>query len=259
MTHPGIGAPRYDVDETPSTQDDAKRLVDEGAPHGAVVVARRQTAGRGRLGRPWTTFSDDALAFSLILRPTSVTPTQAPRATLLVGVAVVEALLDLGVEAGVKWPNDLVVKHDVHGVLGKLRKVAGVLVEGVWHGAGLRAFVVGVGVNVRRPSTGWPEELAPIAGALSEAGFAGTNDEVLAAILRRVEARLPALTDDAAFADVLDAHRRRSSTLGRDVEVRDGDQVRAGRALDLDDDGALLLVDRCGHTVTVRAGDVVPV
>ncbi len=255
-TAPALGAPRKDVQAATSTQDEAKRLVQAGAPHGAVVVAAEQTAGRGRLGRPWTTLPD-ALAFSLILKP-AMAPANAPRVTITTGVAVAAALSSLGVEAGIKWPNDVVVPATTPGPLGLWRKVAGVLVEVTFLGARLEAVVVGVGVNVRRPPAGIPDEIATLAGALSDTGYAGTKEAVLKAILVELAARLPALTDDFAYAGVLAEHRRRSATLGKSVTVQDGGEALTGRAIDVDGEGCLIVSDGGGHLRTIRAGDVWP-
>src|SRR5512146_708424 len=114
-----IGQVLHWFEEVGSTNDVAKQLAEEGAAHGEVVIAERQTAGRGRRGRPWTSPPRCNLAMSLVLRP-ELPPSRAPELTLLASVAVCQAIRQAGVAAAIKWPND---------ILARGRKVAGILTE----------------------------------------------------------------------------------------------------------------------------------
>lgn len=242
------------LDTVDSTQRVARQLAEEGAGPGTCVVARRQTGGRGRLGRTWVDAAE-SLALSMVLHP-ACPPASAPRITLGAAVGLLRAFDDLGVAARVKWPNDIVVPHadPPHGKLGPYRKVAGLLVEVVRLRALLEVCVLGIGVNVRCAEAGWPEEISRTAGALADVGFAGTPDDVLAAVRRRV----PDAVDEslAAFSRTLDVLRARSATLGRTVHIEDEERVIEGVARAILDDGALLVVDAAGEEHTVRAGDV---
>ena len=125
-----------------STQDLARdwALADPDLPAGALVIAEEQTAGRGRQRRKWHTPPGQALALSMILRPTLV-PEQLPRVTMLGGVAVAATLSPLlGDALALKWPNDVLI----HG-----RKVCGILSEAIWEGDRLGPVVIGIGLNVR--------------------------------------------------------------------------------------------------------------
>lgn len=254
MTTPKLGVPRLDLEACASTQLEVQRLAREGAPHGALVVARRQTAGKGRAGRSWLS-EEGGLYFSFLLRP-HLPPERMPRLTLLSGAAVVEALCELGAPAYAKWPNDVLVPAAPQGPLGGFRKVCGILVEGVLGPGGIEGAVVGIGLNLVRPAGGFPADIAPVAGALSDVGLELPSEDLLASLLEKLSLHLADPADDSAFARALDVLRVRSATLGREVEARD-DGVR-GRAEDLDEDGALLVRTAEGALVRVVAGDVWP-
>jgi len=137
-----LGAVRY-FERVGSTNDEAEKWAEEGAPDLALVIANEQTAGRGRLGRRWYTAPGAALAFSLILRPTE-TLYPIPRLTALGALAACEALgAHYNLSAQIKWPNDVLLAR---------RKVAGVLVEGKWVGGELTALILGIGINIASDS-----------------------------------------------------------------------------------------------------------
>jgi BirA family biotin operon repressor/biotin-[acetyl-CoA-carboxylase] ligase len=238
------------LDEVPSTQDYAKQLVDDGkASHGDVVVATVQTAGRGRRGRTWL-LPEGSLAFSMVLEP-SCALADGHKLTLGAAVGMLDAFRSLGIEARVKWPNDIVIASSAatHGRLGPFRKVAGILVEVAKADASTLKFaVLGCGVNVSGSS--WPDEIALTAGALSDAGFLGDAEQVLRAAMTALPIALKDAID--AWPSTLAMLRAKSATIGRRVEV---DSV-VGEARAILDDGALLVVDDAGAGYTIRAGDV---
>jgi BirA family biotin operon repressor/biotin-[acetyl-CoA-carboxylase] ligase len=256
-----VSAPLVRLDEVDSTQRVAKALAREGTPHGTCVVARRQTAGRGRLGRPWIAPAE-GLFCSLVL-DVRCPVARAPRVTLGAAVGMLEVMDALGVPACIKWPNDIVVPRAQlqdpgacpDGRLGPFRKVAGVLVEVARTSprGELEVVVLGVGVNVRAPADGWPDDLASTACALTDAIEGASVD--LEAVLQAVRPLVPAAVGRAVhdLAPALAVQRTRSATLGRRVEV----EGVVGRAAALDDDdGALVIIDDAGASHTVRAGDV---
>jgi BirA family biotin operon repressor/biotin-[acetyl-CoA-carboxylase] ligase len=224
-----------------STQAVALARAEAGAAHGLVVVADAQTAGRGRRGRAWLP-AEGALAFTVLLRP-RVDVERLTRLSFVAAAALSDAARALGAEPLFKWPNDLVIAHDVPGPLGPLRKVAGILVELDTDASGaVTSARLGVGVNVGRA----PAELPDLAGHLDVDG-----DALLEAFLARLPAALAALEDEHAWRGTLDALRARSATLGREIEI---EGVR-GRATAMDDDGALL-VDAPGGSRRFLTGDV---
>lgn len=217
------------VDETASTNADARAWAEAGAPHGAAVLAGRQTAGRGRLGRRWES-ADGAVLLSIVLRP----PLALRDAPLLCLGAAVAAAEVGGPELRIKWPNDVLAPDG--------GKVAGILAEVQGEGSRLSYAVLGIGMNVG--ST--PRDIAE-ARALR-----GDRDplEVGVALVRAVlhTTRELVLSPDA----VLGRWRARSATLGHRVRVGGVE----GEAVDLDPDGALRIRVEDGSLRRVVAGDV---
>lgn len=233
-------------DEVGSTNDRAAALAAEGAAEGALVVALRQTAGRGRHGRVWAS-PPGGLYFSLVLRPDEAMVRRLP-ATLLAGLAVAEAIEQVAPgepRAELKWPNDVhLAGRKVSGVLGELtRDRAGSL------------LVLGFGVNVATDPAARSPELQPIATSIAAVrGRAPDPAALLGAILARFDAHY-ALVRDGGGATVLAAASARMPILGKPVRVRLMDRVLEGRAAGLNATGGLM-VESEGRRETVVAGEV---
>ncbi len=227
---------------TESTNDDARALAAAGAPHGALVVADTQTAGRGRRGRAWRSPPGENLYASFVLRP-AVSLADAPSLSLVAGLAVAEAVAEHCPRADVrvKWPNDVRVGG---------KKLAGVLLEGSLRGAELAWLVLGVGVNVRGAAP--PDGVEDIATTVRLArGEDVSRAAVLASLCARLEQRVGAF-ERGGFAAVRDAVGARCETLGTRVRVGEVEGV----AESLDADGALVVRRDDGARVPVRVGDV---
>ncbi len=230
------------------------------------MVADHQTAGRGRRDRRWVAPPGASLLVSVLLRPPSRV---AGGVTLAAGVALAEAVEQVaGVRAGLKWPNDLVA---VGG--GEERKLAGILAEADWPtgttmSGGYRppapddrvVVVVGVGINVVWPRdlSGEAAEVAEVATALNWLGTGVEVDraDLLVGFLRALAGRYATLVS-AGPADLLDAWRSRSATLGRRVRVDLGRDDLEGTAVDVTDEGHLVVETPEGDRRTVTVGDVV--
>lgn len=231
--------------ETTSTNDVVASRAVAGAPPGLVVVADRQTAGRGRRGRPWEDRPGGSLlASELVLPP----PERATLLPLAVGLAIAGALEPQGVATQVKWPNDVLLDTGDGP-----KKCAGVLVE-QRSDRGATFVIIGNGLNLD-----WRGAAAGEAEWTSVAEVTGADVdrwEVLADLLVALDQRLDEVERDPVA--LLERYRGRASTLGRRVEVtRSADRV-VGEAVDVDEDGALLVRDG-ERLVTVTAGDVVHV
>lgn len=229
------------VDEVGSTNE--ALLGDASAPDGAVLVAESQVAGRGRLERPWTSPPRAGVTFSAMLRP-SPAPTTWSWLPLLAGVALRDAVADLtGVQADLKWPNDLLYRES---------KLAGILAQ-----TRGRTVVLGIGINVSTT----PAEL-PVPSATSLELCAGApvdRTALLSCILGRLDhwlERWSAASGDAAQAGLYDAYRQACSTVGREVAVETtaGGTLR-GTAIDISGDGRLV-VRTNGTVQAIGAGDV---
>jgi BirA family biotin operon repressor/biotin-[acetyl-CoA-carboxylase] ligase len=231
--------------ELPSTSDLAKELAEEGALHGDVVIAERQTAGRGRRGRFWVSPPGKNLYASIILRP-DLPPHRASELTLLASVALCEVLRETGAEAVIKWPNDLLVGG---------KKVAGILTEMAADPDRVQWVVVGLGVNLNVGPGDLPEDLRDEATSVAVArGSSVPRALFAAALLARLEAWLDRHAAEG-FAPVRAAWRALSGTLGREVRVVTGEGDVTGVAFDVDETGALLVRGPAGVT-RILAGDV---
>jgi BirA family biotin operon repressor/biotin-[acetyl-CoA-carboxylase] ligase len=218
-----IGSPRLHLRVTDSTNERARTLAAAGAPHGTLVTATEQTAGRGRQGRTWTAPAGRALLCSLIVRdPPRLLP-------LAAGVAVAEVA---GERALLKWPNDVLVDG---------RKVAGILVEGR---PAERWAVLGIGVNVALRPDDFPPELRDRGGTL------GLEPDAVEPALVSLLAGLTRWLQ-APAADVLEAIRARDALLGTPVLWARG----AGRGAGIDAEGRLLVSTDAGE-VALDAGEV---
>lgn len=234
-------------DTLESTNDRAKQLAREGAPHGLLVAARAQTAGRGRLGRTWVSPPDAGVYASFVVRPAAMPLRSAPLLTLAAGVAVREAARAVsGFEGGLKWPNDLWVPSGplMH------RKVAGILTETSAAGDRLEHAVIGVGLNLREVER--PPSLATIATSLEAlTGKAVDPSTALAALAEALETVLDQL-QQLGPAPVLGAWRRHALGVGTPVVVGEARGIMRGIA----EDGALLVEGEGGVERRVYAGDL---
>ncbi len=242
------------VPSTGSTNADLlARAADPGSPEGQVLVAEEQTAGRGRLGRSWSSVPGASLTFSVLLRPATVPAARRGWLTLLAGVAVASAVRSVaGVDAMLKWPND---------VLAGDRKLAGILAEQAPDGS---AVVIGTGLNVAAAPGELPVSAAGLAAtSLRAEGAAVSREDLLLGILTELERWYVAFRadPDPERSGLRDAYRSLSGTLGRTVRVElPAAGVVTGVARDIDAEGRLLVAEGSGDPVTaVSAGDVVHV
>jgi BirA family biotin operon repressor/biotin-[acetyl-CoA-carboxylase] ligase len=240
-----LGRVLHCLEEVGSTNDAAKELAEEGAAHGEVVVAERQTAGRGRRGRAWVSPPGKNLHFSVVLRP-DLPPQRAPEITLVASVALCHAVRRAGVDAGIKWPNDLVARG---------RKLGGILTEMAADPDRVQWVVLGAGLNLNSRPEEFPREIRPHATSVAaERGQPVPRALFAAAAFALLEEWLDRHAE-GGFAAVRDEWRVLSETLGREVRVSADGRELTGVAEDIDGSGALL-VRSGGGLVAVHAGEV---
>ena len=228
--------------ELPSTSDHALVLAaqdDLDLP--LLVLAERQTAGRGRGANRWWA-APGALTFSLIVapEPEALPPARWPQLSLAAGLAICQALETLAPQAllQVKWPNDVYAEG---------RKIAGILIESPAQSRG--RLVIGVGVNVNNSLSGAPEEIRPLATALCDLeGRQHDLTRVLGAILAELHAQLQSAANMSALRRRYEA---RCLLSGSAVRVQSGSETIAGRCLGIDEQGALLLQTELGRRSVV--------
>jgi len=230
-----------------STNQEAKRFAAEDEPEGAIVVAEQQTAGRGRLSRQWFSPKTGGIWFSVILRP-EVQPAEAAKFTFLGAVAVANAIRAVtGLAVEIKWPNDIHYQG---------RKLVGILTELHAEWDAINYIVMGIGINVNIATDVFPEEIREIATSLQrETGHTVSRQQLLRHILAQLET-LYNNVKTAGFASVFTAWRHMNCTLGREVCVSSVHQRLVGVAVDIDDDGALIIRKQDGSRERVVAGDV---
>lgn len=236
------------LEETDSTNDQLKKLARQGAPHGTVLIADRQSGGHGRMGRAFHSPGGVGIYFSILLRP-SCNPGQLMHLTCATAVAMCEAVeAAAGFRPGIKWTNDLVYRK---------RKLGGILTElGLSAKGTVDYAIIGIGINCCQEEADFSEDIRGIAASLSMVtGEEIDRAKVAAAMmdaLYRMDQQL--LTGKAA---ILDAYRRDCITIGQEVSLlRVGEEVRHGRAVDMDDEGALIVEFADGHAETVNSGEV---
>ncbi|HEX5676197.1 MAG TPA: biotin--[acetyl-CoA-carboxylase] ligase [Azonexus sp.] len=248
-TRVGALAGRFDVvalDECDSTNSELLRRADCGAPDGTVIVADRQTAGRGRRGRQWLSAPADGLTFSCLWR-FGGPATQLAGLSLAAGVALARGLENLG--AGgirLKWPNDVLLERDGH-----FAKLAGILIELASDRRGTQA-IIGIGLNLQPPTEELPQPAAGLAQALAHLP---DRHAVLASVLVALAEVLEALAVDG-FGGLKMEWQRRHAWQELAVQVLgDGAEPLVGVCLGAADDGALLLETAAG-VQRILSGDL---
>jgi BirA family biotin operon repressor/biotin-[acetyl-CoA-carboxylase] ligase len=227
-----------------STNDEAKRLIEKGEPHGALILADEQTAGRGRSGRSWVTPPMSAVALSLILRPAASAPLHLTQISLLGGLAVLEGIKRATkLTPQLKWPNDVLINGS---------KVAGVLAESLFVGDHLEAVIVGMGVNVNAAP---PPDLKLEYPATSLADVLGhhvNREDLITAIVESFDARYAQL----GTRDLTETWSAHLAMKGQGVQVVGVTETTGGRLEGVTAEGALLIRLESGEIKTILAGDV---
>ncbi len=240
-----IGKAVYYYENLSSTMDTAMDLALNGVSEGALIIAEGQTEGRGRMGRLWLSPKYKGIYFSLIIKP-KILPQQTPVLTLISAVAICQALKrHLGIEAQIKWPNDILVDD---------RKVGGILTEMNAEMDAVHAIIVGVGINVNNDKGALPYP----AGTLKEAvGYEINRLILLKYILSYFEDKYLQFQRQGVDR-ILEEWRHFSATLGKRIKlsVVGKRQALIGKAMDIDYDGGLLVRLDSGLTERVVAGDI---
>ncbi len=234
--------------EVESTNTLLKKMAAAGAPAGTVVIADRQTGGRGRLGRSFLSPGGMGVYLSALIRP-NCAPTELMHLTCAVAVAMCDAVEKaFAFRPGIKWTNDLVVEN---------RKLGGILTElGLDPQTGRVDYaVLGIGINCGQTEADFDESIRAMAtSARMITGREADRELLIAEMVRALEAMDRELLNGPAA--LLDRYRRDCITLGQAVSIVRGDEVRHARALDIDAEGGLIVRYDSGETGTVTSGEV---
>ncbi|HCA58117.1 MAG TPA: biotin--[acetyl-CoA-carboxylase] ligase [Blastocatellia bacterium] len=235
-------------DSLGSTNTEALEMARKGADEGLCIIAREQTAGRGRHGRTWVSEPDAGLYFSIVLRP-SLPPESLPLITLMAGVAVYVTLSELGLSPDIKWVNDVLVGE---------KKISGILAETTMTDKGL-AVILGIGINIR--SSNFPPELfdraTSIEDSVSHPEQVPSSARLAATLTDAIRHFYAQLTASGGPEVILSDWRDCSTYFtGKRVKVRAFDQTLIGTTEGLEPNGALRLRKSDGDIVVIQAGDV---
>lgn len=225
-----MGQSIYFYEETDTTNNRARELALEGAPEGTLVVAEKQTAGRGRRGKVWESPLGTGIWMSLVLRP-QIMPAEASALTLLCGLATAEAIeAETGLSAGIKWPNDILING---------KKAVGILTEMDCEMSEVHFVIPGIGINVNTAS--FPPEIADIATSLYlECGKTVSRRRLVHKVLERLEEHYETFLRTGSFTAMLEDYRKHCITLGKEVHVL-GREPFFAEALDITPEGELLV------------------
>ncbi|MDQ0719482.1 BirA family biotin operon repressor/biotin-[acetyl-CoA-carboxylase] ligase [Paenibacillus sp. W4I10] len=232
---------------TLSTQGDVLKLAEQGQAEGAVVIAEEQTGGRGRFGRQWFSPPGKGIWMSVLLRP-DLPLQHTPQLTLLTGVAVCRAVRACsGADAGIKWPNDLLIDG---------RKVCGILLESTVEDHEVRYCIAGIGVDVNFDPEDYPEDLTTIATSLKmETGQSVDRTKLTAAILTELE-QLYFLYQKEGFGVISALWEALSVSMNRAITVTNPHGVIEGKAIGLDPSGALIVEKHDGEHTLIISGEI---
>lgn len=229
-----------------STNTFAKALAERGAPDGTIVIAQQQTGGRGRLGRSFHSPAGKGLYLSMVLRPPCA-PGELMHLTCAAAVAACNAIEQAaGLRPGIKWTNDI-----VHGQ----KKLGGILTELGFYGDKLDYAVIGIGINCTHSLQDFPPELRTMAASLSMVCGKPVESSALEGhLIAALQSISKALLQDKAA--IMAQYRRDCITLGKEISIHQGDTLRHGTAIDLDENGGLTIRLNDGSTETVAFGEV---
>ncbi len=232
-------------DTIDSTNTEALKHARLGADEGLCIIARQQTAGRGRHGRAWVSERDAGLYFSIVLRP-NIESRLLPLITLMTGAAVHDTLGEFGIESDIKWVNDLLVNE---------KKISGILAETTETNEGL-AVAVGIGINLK--SSNFPAEIADIATSIkAETGRTVKIEELAETLTQFIRYFHGILIGENGPAEIVNEWRRRSTYFsGKNVRVVLEKETINGITDGLEENGALRVRKKNGSITIIQAGDV---
>jgi BirA family biotin operon repressor/biotin-[acetyl-CoA-carboxylase] ligase len=242
-----IGKRIYTLSEASSTNEVAFRLALHGTEEGVVVLAESQTKGKGRMGRPWESPAGSNIYLSIILRP-RIVPSKTPLITLMAAVACAEAIDAVtGLLPAIKWPNDLLLER---------KKLGGILTEADMELDRINFVVVGIGINVNMTRATFPPSIKDTATSLQEAlGREISRIALIQSMLRHLEQWYQRLGQGRG-EEIRRRWKELSLVKGQAIEVTSLGEVVRGTALDIDEDGALLVQTENNTIKRVVAGDV---
>lgn len=241
-----IGKRIYYYDTLHSTNIKGKEIaINE--PEGTVIIAEEQTKGKGRLGRDWLSPKGKGVWMSIILKP-NMPPSEVAKLTLMGAAAVNASLDEVGIKSHIKWPNDIVIQG---------KKVCGILTEMSCELNMINYVIMGIGINVNLVKEDFSQELLDKATSLKEiTGRDLDRKELLANVLNHFELLYLPFKQGGDISTTIDISREKSLLIGKEIRILRGDDERIGKALDIDDEGRLVVEYKDGTKEHVFSGEV---
>ncbi len=226
-----------------STNEIAYSLAEQSAPEGTLVISEEQTKGKGRLGRRWVSPAKTGVYMSIILRP-KISPVEAGKITLMCSMSIAMTIRSMfGLEALIKWPNDVFIDNE---------KVCGILTEMNAEQDLISFIILGIGVNVNTEAEKLPEGATSLKIKLKKKV---DRIEFVRNLLKDLEENYIKINSEG-FASIIGQWRDLSMTLGRRIKIKWRENIIEGQAMDVDENGALIVRDDFGFSHQVLSGDV---
>lgn len=241
-----LGSEVFDYKEVSSTNKIAKAKAAEGVKEGAVFIAEKQTAGRGRLGKTWESPSGTGIWMSLVLRP-NILPQDTPNLTLVAGLAICKAIRNITeLPAYIKWPNDIIING---------KKVCGILTEMSAEMERVNYVIVGIGINVNTVT--FPKEIEKQATSLKlEATIGYNRKDIISELLTLFEKYYQIYLNGLSIEPLLDEYKKLCITLQNEVQVITKDKTYWAKPVDIDKTGALIVDNKDGERISITSGEV---
>ncbi len=228
-----------------STNEEVKRCAAAGAKSGLIVAADTQTAGKGRLGRVWSSESGYGLYFTILIRP-EISPTEISSLTLAAGYAVCLAIREYtGCDAKIKWPNDVIINN---------KKVCGILTEMTAQSDRIDFLAIGIGINVNHST--FPDSIINKATSLFlEAGEKIDRNKFFNCLIKKLDKVLSSFLVSISLEDI-NTFKMLCATIGRRVSVKRGNTTVEGTAVDITPRGELIIIDNENNEIPINSGEV---
>jgi len=241
-----LGDSIYYFKSIDSTNSYAKKLALEGAGEGTIVISDEQTGGRGRLGRQWVSQPGTSISMSMLLRPT-IYPNEAAKITEITAAAVANAITNVtNLETGIKWPNDIILDN---------KKVCGILTEMNAELNNINYVIVGIGINVNIDE--FPEEISNIATSLKRVlGSEVSRKNIVINIVEEFEKLYYDFIDTGSLRSTVEICKKKSVTVGRTVRIINKKETIIAEAIDITENGELVIKKDDGEIINVISGEV---
>lgn len=243
LTTECIGKKVIHLDTVGSTNDYAKEIANK-VNGGTLVISEEQTKGKGRLGRSWKSVPGEGIWMSLIIKP-KIEPYKAPFLTLVAGASIVVALRKLGVDASIKWPNDIIVNN---------KKICGILTELSAEMERVNYVVVGPGINVK--TLEFPDEIKDKATSLYKEGYKIPRVDIVRQFCIEFEKLYKAYILDGDRKSTIDICRKYSPIINKEIYIIKNNKKELVKCIDINEDGNLIIKEQNGQVKEIMSGEI---